>query len=83
LNQFQRTKIRFKFGQGFDAANSILNFLLENKQIKKAGAWFVYIDKNKKEIKWQGADNTEEMLKTNPTIDEEWKEKIRLLYEPA
>jgi len=58
---FREAKFRIINGRGFDRNFSILEFLLNEKEIKRKGGWFLF--KRHPEIQWQGSANFNSFLK--------------------
>ncbi len=60
------------YGKGINRTGEIIDLALENKLIKRVGAWYSYGDTRL----GQGRDNAIEFLENNPEIKEELENKI-------
>lgn len=69
---FKQAEFDILYGEGISVEGGILDLAVENDIVKKSGAWFTYDG----EQLGQGRENVRKLLKDNPELTEELKEKV-------
>ena len=69
---FKQAEFDILYGEGISVEGGILDLAVENDIVKKSGAWFTY----EGEQLGQGRENVRKLLKDNPDLTEELKEKV-------
>jgi recombination protein RecA len=69
---FKQAEFDILYGEGISVEGGILDLAVENDIVKKSGAWFTY----EGEQLGQGRENVRKLLKDNPELTEELKEKV-------
>ena len=69
---FKQAEFDILYGEGISVEGGILDLAVESDIVKKSGAWFTYDG----EQLGQGRENVRKLLKDNPELTEELKEKV-------
>jgi recombination protein RecA len=75
---FRQAEFNLVFGEGIDKFQELIDIAVEVNVIKKSGSWFSY----QEDKIGQGLESVKQLLKDNPELFEEIKEKTLAIYNP-
>jgi recombination protein RecA len=69
---FRKAEFDIMYGEGISKAGEIIDMAVEHEIVKKSGSWFSYGETKL----GQGRESVKQLIKDNPELAEELKEKI-------